>query len=60
METKFEEIIESYQNGQRKQCANQFDALTDNEKHNFKGWVKDFQHATDTELLEIILFLLIR
>lgn len=62
MEQKFDEIINSWINGQRSQCAEQFDRLTENEKHNFKGWITDsyYDSPVADEYFKMVLFLLIR
>ena len=40
MEQKFEDILNNYINGNRKDAKKAFEELTGNELHNFTGWMR--------------------
>lgn len=57
---KFQSILDNYINGNRGDARKGFEALSSNEKHNFKGWLKTYREEVGfgEHVADLLFFLL--
>jgi len=61
MEETFQNIVDNWFNGNKKDACAMFKGLSSNEQYNFKGWVETqyYESVVPDEFFKMVLFFLI-